>query len=64
VLKTLLAREKPPTYSQETIDILRLIRSQNVGPKTFANLIKLFGSASAALDNIEEFSVKGGRAHV
>lgn len=62
MLKTLLAREKPPAYSQETIDILRLIRSQNVGPKTFANLIKLFGSASAALDNIEEFSVKGGRA--
>ena len=53
MLKTLLAREKPPTYSQETIDSLRLIRSQNVGPKTFANLIKLFGSASAALDNIE-----------
>lgn len=62
MLKTLLAREKPPAYSQETIDILRLIRSQNVGPKTFANLIKLFGSASAALDNVEEFSVKGGRA--
>lgn len=41
---------------------MRLIRSQNVGSKTFANLIKLFGSASAALDNIEEFSVKGGRA--
>lgn len=62
MLKTLLAREKPPTYSQETIDILRLIRSQNVGPKTFSNLIKLFGSASIALENIEEFSVKGGRA--
>ena len=61
MLKTLLAREKPPAYSQETIDILRLIRSQNVGPKTFSNLVKLFGSASAALDNIEEFSVKGGR---
>lgn len=62
MLKTLLAREKPPAYSQETIDILRLIRSQNVGPKTFSNLIKLFGSAGVALENIEEFSVKGGRA--
>ena len=62
MLKNLLARDKTPAYSQETIDILRLIRSQNVGPKTFANLIKLFGSAGAALENIEEFSVKGGRA--
>ena len=59
MLKTLLAREKPPNYSQETIDTLRLIRSQNVGPKTFSSLIKLFGSASVALENIEEFSVKG-----
>jgi len=62
MLKNLLARDKTPAYSQETIDILRLIRSQNVGPKTFSNLIKLFGSAGEALANIEEFSVKGGRA--
>lgn len=49
-------------YSGETIDILRLIRSENVGPKTFFSLIKLFGSATKALDNIGELSLKGGRS--
>jgi DNA processing protein len=62
MLKNLLAREQQGAYSKETIDILRLSRSQNVGPKTFFYLIKLFGSASEALANIEEFSVKGGRS--
>lgn len=50
------------TYSRDIIDILRLIRSENVGPKTFFSLIKLFGSASNALDNIEDFSLRGGKA--
>lgn len=49
------------SYDQETIDILRLIRSENVGPKTFTGLIKLFGDAKTALENIQEFSLKGGR---
>jgi len=31
-----------------------------VGSKTFSQLITLFGSAGKALENIEEFSVKGG----
>lgn len=53
--------KKEPTYSEETIDILRLIRSENVGSKTFAQLIKLFGSAKKALENIGDFSIKGGR---
>lgn len=48
-------------YSEETIDILRLIRSENVGPKTFSHLMKFFGSASKALENIQEFSIKGGK---
>ncbi|NRB10919.1 MAG: DNA-protecting protein DprA [Rickettsiaceae bacterium] len=48
-------------YSQETINILRLIRSQNVGSKTFINIINFFGSSETALNNIAEFSLKGGR---
>lgn len=55
-------RQKDSAYSEETIDILRLIRSENVGPKTFTQLIKLFGSAKKALGHVEDFSVKGGRA--
>ncbi len=48
-------------YDKEITDILRLIRSENVGPKTFFNLIKLFGSAAIAIENIQEFSLRGGR---
>ena len=62
MLENLFVNNKAPAYSDETIDILRLIRSENVGPKTFFNLIKFFGSASRALENVEDFSVKGGRA--
>ena len=62
MLGNLFVRDKAPNYSEETIDILRLIRSENVGPKTFFHLIKLFGSAGKALENICEFSVKGGKS--
>jgi DNA processing protein len=56
---------KSATYSNsnknETIQILKLIRSENVGIKTFYSLIDLFGSAKLALENIESMSLKGGR---
>ncbi|MDP4709418.1 MAG: DNA-processing protein DprA [Rickettsiaceae bacterium] len=61
MLNNLFIRAGAPTYSNETIDILRLIRSENVGPRTFARLIEFFGSASKALENVADFSVKGGR---
>jgi DNA processing protein len=62
MLKNLFTNNASPSYSKETIDILRLIRSENVGPRTFLNLIKFFGSADKALENIQDFSVKGGRS--
>lgn len=62
MLENLFVNNKAPAYSDETIDILRLIRSENVGPKTFFNLVKFFGSASCALENVQDFSVKGGRS--
>ncbi len=49
-------------YSQEVIDILRLIRSENIGPRTFFSLIKIYGTASKALENIRDLSLRGGRA--
>lgn len=62
MLKELFGGKKAQiVYTNETIDILRLIRSENVGPRTFTGLIKLFGTARAAIDNIEDFSVRGGR---
>ena len=55
MLENLSVNNKTSAYSDETIDILRLIRSENVGPKTFLNLVKFFGSASRALENVEDF---------
>lgn len=54
---------KPPfTYPADFVDILRLIRSENVGPRTFLALIKFFGNPRKALENIEEFSTRGGKS--
>ena len=39
---------------------LRLIRSDNVGPVTFRDLVNHFGSAEAALDMLPELSRRGG----
>jgi len=39
---------------------LRLIRSSNVGPATFRQLINRFGSAQGALDALPELTLKGG----
>ena len=50
-----------PSHTSETIDIMRLIRSENVGTRTFYSLIKMFGSASKALEKVQEMSLNGGR---
>ncbi len=62
MLTDIFTESKKPTYSGETIDILRFIRSENVGPRTFFNLIKFFGTPAKALENIQDFSVRGGKA--
>jgi DNA processing protein len=41
---------------------LRLIRSDNVGPATFRDLINHFGSAEAAIEHLPELSRRGGSA--
>ncbi len=58
----IFTNNKPLSYSNETIDILRLIRSENIGPKTFFSLIKFFGSATNALENAQDFSLRGGKS--
>lgn len=40
---------------------LRLIRSENIGPVTWRELINLYGGASAALEALPELSRRGGR---
>lgn len=46
----------------ERRDWLRLARTPNVGPVTFATLIARFGSASAALDAVPSLARRGGGA--
>ncbi len=48
----------------EQIDRLRLIRSDNVGPVTYRQLVTRFGSAADALAAIPEFARKGGRRKI
>jgi len=55
------ATKETTKYSDNTINILRLIRSENVGIATFNSLIKLYGSAEEAIKHIRELSLKGGR---
>lgn len=55
-------REYTSLADAPLIDVLRLIRSENVGPVTFFKLVDYFGSVGRALEKIPEMSVKGGRA--
>ena len=48
----------------ERIDWLRLIRSDNVGTRTFRTLLRQFGSARAALAALPELARRGGAGTV
>lgn len=49
---------KASQIEQETLDILRLIRSENVGIKTFYDLVRVYGSAKCALEKIPEIAAR------
>lgn len=46
---------------QQRLDWLRLIRTRNVGPITFRDLINRYGSAASALEALPELSLRGGK---
>ena len=48
----------------DRIDWLRLIRTDNIGPRTFRDLIAHFGSAKAALSALPELARRGGSARL
>jgi predicted Rossmann fold nucleotide-binding protein DprA/Smf involved in DNA uptake len=45
---------------EERLDLLRLIRSQNVGPRTFRTLLNHFGEARIALEALPALARRGG----
>ncbi|MDB5411274.1 MAG: processing protein DprA [Rhodospirillales bacterium] len=49
-----------PLNPSERIDWLRLIRTENVGPVTFYQLLRRFGSAAAALEALPSLANRGG----
>ncbi|MFG1479073.1 DNA-processing protein DprA [Xanthobacter sp. V4C-4] len=46
---------------EQRLDWLRLIRTENVGPRTFRTLINQFGGAAAALEALPTLARRGGR---
>ena len=46
---------------ESTVDVLRLIRSENVGPVTFFNLVRQFGTAKSAIEAIPMLAQRGGK---
>jgi DNA processing protein len=46
---------------EQRLDWLRLIRSENIGPRTFRALVNQFGGASAALEALPDLARRGGR---
>jgi DNA processing protein len=51
---------RPPLTDAQRLDWLRLIRSENVGPRTFGQLLNHFGSAAAALKALPDLARRGG----
>ena len=45
----------------ELVDIIRLIRSENIGAKTFWHLISIYQNAKNALEQVADLSLRGGR---
>lgn len=50
----------PRLSDRQRVSWLRLIRTENVGPATFRDLIGRFGSAEAALEMLPELVISGG----
>ncbi|MEQ8707582.1 MAG: DNA-processing protein DprA [Rhodospirillales bacterium] len=54
-------QQSPSADGNSLVDILRLIRSENVGPLTYHRLVRRFGSARASLDALPDLARAGGR---
>jgi DNA processing protein len=51
----------PSLANDSLVDILRLIRTPNVGPVTFFQLMMRYGTAAEALAALPNLSIRGGR---
>ena len=53
--------QHPPLRGENPVDVLRLIRSEQVGPATFFQLVKFCGSVKKAIEMAPGLSKRGGR---
>ena len=61
VIAATMAGGQTSLTKDERRDWLRLIRSENVGPISFFQLLERFGSAAEALAALPEMARRGGR---
>jgi DNA processing protein len=54
--------ERAKLSEAQRLDWLRLIRSDNIGPRTFRDLVNYYGGARAALDALPALARRGGAA--
>lgn len=59
-LRPPIAATRRQLSDAQRLNWLRLIRSENVGPVTFRDLVNHFGSAASALDALPDLSRRGG----
>lgn len=57
------ANEKPVMDQAEAFARIRLLRSPNIGPVSFRQLLRRFGNARAALDALPDLAARGKRAY-
>ena len=57
-------RAKLSLSDEQRLEWLRLIRSENVGPRTFRTLVNHYGGARAALKALPELARRGGKSAV
>jgi len=55
-----MGKPQPRLTDSQLVDWLRLIRSENVGPRTFRALMSSCGSARAAIEALPELARRGG----
>lgn len=53
--------QKQSDIDEELISTLRLIRSNNIGAKTYHNLLNYFGSPKNIIENISDFMKRAGK---
>lgn len=58
------AAGRPKLSDRQRIAWLRLIRTENVGPASFRDLVNRFGSAEAALEMLPELAISGGARRI